>query len=185
MRDAPKPWKCLEREAVYDARIFTLTRRRSQSPRTAGVHEFHVIESCDWVNIVPVTPANEVVLVAQYRHGIEGLTLEVPGGMVDPTDPSPLEAARREMQEETGYDTDDIVPLGVVHPNPAIQNNRCHTFLARGAVPAVPRRLDGTEETEVTLVPLRQIPELVRNGTISHALVIAAFHWLWLAGGYD
>ena len=177
------PWTPLARDAVYDGRIFRLTRRRCRSPRTGREHDFDVIESVDWVNIVPVTPSGDVVLVAQYRHGIERVTLEVPGGMVDAVDPSPLHAARREMQEETGYDSDDVVPLGSVHPNPAIQNNQCHTFLARNAVPRFEVSFDGTEETRVTLVPLERIPDLVRDGTITHALVVVAFHWLDLRSG--
>jgi 8-oxo-dGTP pyrophosphatase MutT (NUDIX family) len=180
MPGRPKPWDRLERETVYDARIFTVHRHRSRSPRTGGLHDFHVIESCDWVNIVPLTPAREVVMVTQYRHGIERLTLEVPGGMVDPEDSSPLVAARREMREETGYDTDDVVPLGTIHPNPAIQSNVCHTFLARNAVPTAPVAFDGTEETHVVLVPLERVPDLILDGTITHALVVVAFHWLGL-----
>lgn len=179
----PPPWTLLEREPVHDGRIFRLTRRRSRSPRTGRSHDFEVMESGDWVNVVPITPANEVVLVTQFRHGIEGVTLEVPGGMVDAEDPSPREAARRELREETGYDTEDVVELGSIHPNPAIQNNRCHTFLARNAVPRFEVAFDGTEETRVVLVPLDRVPELVRDGAITHALVVVAFHWLDLRGG--
>ena len=129
------------------------------------------------MNIVPLTADDQVVLIRQYRHGVDGITLEVPGGMVDASDPSPLHAARREMLEETGYDAEDIVSLGSIHPNPAIQDNRCHTFLARNAVKLREPHFDTTEETEVVLVPLSEIPDLVRQGRISHALVVVAFYW--------
>jgi 8-oxo-dGTP pyrophosphatase MutT (NUDIX family) len=127
-----------------------------------------------------VTPDNQVVLIHQYRHGVDEITLEIPGGMVDPHDPSPLHAARREMQEETGYDSEDIVELGSIHPNPAIQNNRCHTFLARDVEKRFETNFDTTEETEVILVPAIELPTLVRQGKITHALVVTAFYWLHL-----
>jgi hypothetical protein len=84
------------------------------------------------------------------------------------------------MIEESGYDSDDVRPLGVIHPNPAIQGNRCHTFVAHGVRRCVQPKFDSTEETEVALVPLANIPELIRDGTIGHALVVVAFHWLGL-----
>ena len=175
-----RPWTVLEAERVYQGRIFTVERRPSRSPRDERVHVFDVIRSCDWVNIIPITDDERVVMVRQHRHGIEGFTLEVPGGMID-GDESPIVAARREMTEESGYDTEDVRPLGKIHPNPAIMDNRCHTFVAYGAKHVNDCRFDGTEECEVVLVPLAEIPDRIRDGTITHALVVVAFHWLALA----
>jgi ADP-ribose diphosphatase len=172
-----KPWQRVGSETVYRCRIFSLRRDRSRSPRTGDEHEFFVLEPGDWVNIVPITAEDEVVLVRQYRHGIGDFTLEVPGGMIDPEDPSALAAARREMLEETGYDGEDVVSLGQIHPNPAIQGNRCHSFLARNVEKRSEPRFDSTEEAEVVLVPLADLSELVRAGHISHALVVVAFYW--------
>jgi len=174
-------WLSQEREAVYDCRLFSVTEHRRRSPRTGKVHPFWVLDHADWVNIVPLTADRRVVMVMQYRHGVEDFTLEVPGGLIDPGE-SPLAAARREMREESGYDSDDVVPLGVIHPNPAIQSNRCHTFLARDVRLTSSVSFDTTEETEVVLVPLEEIPELIKSGAISHALVVVAFHHLSLAG---
>ena len=81
------------------------------------------------------------------------------------------------MQEETGYDSADIVPLGAIHPNPAIQGNRCHSFLARNVTRKFEPSFDTTEETEVCLVSASELPELVRSGRITHALVVVAFYW--------
>jgi 8-oxo-dGTP pyrophosphatase MutT (NUDIX family) len=175
-----RPWETLDASAVYDCRLFSVTERRRRSPRTGALHDFYVLESPDWVNIIPLTATRQVVMIHQYRHGIDEFTLEIPGGMVDAEDLSPLEAARREMQEETGYDSEDIVALGVIHPNPAIQANRCHTFLARDVELRGPVSFDSTEETEVVLVPLDEVPALIRGGTINHALVVVAFHHLLL-----
>ena len=172
-----KPWQRLDSETVYTCRIFSLRKDHNRSPRDGREHDFFVLDSGDWVNIVPVTSDNHIVLIHQYRHGIDDITLEIPGGMVDPHDPSPLHAARREMQEETGYDSDEVISLGSIHPNPAIQGNRCFTFLARNAEKRCDPQFDSTEETEVILVPYPQIPDLVRQGKISDALVVTAFYW--------
>ncbi len=181
MSDQPQskiqPWQRLDSETVYSCRIFSLQKNRSRSPRTGKTHDFFVLDSTEWVNIIPVTPNEEVVLIHQYRHGTNDITLEIPGGMVDQEDASPLHAARREMQEETGYDSDDIIPLGAIHPNPAIQANRCHSFLARNVERICEPHFDTTEETEVTLVPVSELPEIVRQGRITHALVVVAFYW--------
>jgi ADP-ribose pyrophosphatase len=177
--DKPKPaiWKTVESRKVYSTRIFDLHHHRRQHHRR-GDHDFYVLEAPDWVNIIPLTEDEQVVMVRQFRHGIEDFTLEIPGGMVDDEDPSPMHAARREMREESGYDSEDIIELGKVHPNPAIQGNYCHTFLARQVRAGIKHELDTTEETEVVLVPLASIKDLIAGGTITHALVIAAFSFL-------
>ncbi|MGH7838181.1 MAG: NUDIX hydrolase [Candidatus Binataceae bacterium] len=171
-----RKWRTLASEQVYSTPIFDLHRRKSGHP-TRGDRDFYVLEAPAWVNIIPLTAKREVVMVRQFRHGISGFTLEIPGGMVDPEDLTPAAAARREMVEETGYDGGRIVALGQVHPNPAIQPNVCYSFFARdvrrvGGPQADP---DGSEETEVTLVPLARIKGLIASGKITHALVIAAF----------
>jgi ADP-ribose diphosphatase len=174
------PWESLDRTDVYECRVFSVSEHRRRSPRTGELHDFTVLDSPDWVNIVPLTADRRVVMIHQYRHGIGEFTLEVPGGMVDVEDESPLAAARREMREETGYDSDDVPSLGVIHPNPAIQTNRCWSFLARDVELRGTVSFDTTEETEVVLIPLDEIPALIRQGAISHALVVVAFHHLLL-----
>ena len=177
IRTKIRKWERLVSETVYACRVFALRRERNRSPRDHRTHDFFVLDAPEWVNIIPVTTDGRVVMIRQYRHGVDEITLEIPGGTVDPDDASPLHAARREMREETGYDSEDIVALGAIHPNPAIQNNRCHTFLARAVARREEPRFESTEETEVVLVPLAEIPALVREGSISHALVVVAFYW--------
>jgi 8-oxo-dGTP pyrophosphatase MutT (NUDIX family) len=176
-------WERLASEIAYACRIFSIRRDRARFSRDDVEHDFHVLESADWVNIIPITTAGEVVLVRQFRHGIRNCTLEIPGGMVDPEDASPLVAARREMIEESGYDSERVEALGSIHPNPAIQNNHCHSFVAYDVEHRHVPRFDSTEETEVVLAPLTRIPELIRAGDITHALVVVAFHWLTLRNG--
>ncbi len=176
-KSRPATWKTVESRKVYTTRIFDLHHHRRHHHQR-GQHDFYVLEAPDWVNIIPLTETEEVVMVRQFRHGTESFTLEIPGGMVDPEDADPAAAARREMREESGYDSEDIIALGKVHPNPAIQGNYCHTFLARGVQAGPKIELDTTEETEVVLVPLASIKHLIAGGEISHALVIAAFSFL-------
>jgi ADP-ribose pyrophosphatase len=129
--------------------------------------------------VIPLTDDGRVVLVRQYRIGTGTFTLEVPGGMCDREEP-PERTAAREMREETGFEAREIVPLGFVHPNPAIQTNRCHHYLALGARSVAEPTPDPFEQIEVDTVPLAQIPRLMREGAITHALVVTAFHLLSL-----
>jgi ADP-ribose pyrophosphatase len=173
-------WEVLKSDITYRCRIFSVRRDRSRSVRSGRTWDFHVLETSDWVNVVPLTRAQEVVMVRQFRHGIRDLTLEVPAGLIDPGDHVPAEAALRELREETGYATPDLVLLGTVHPNPAIMNNRCHMFVAHDVELQGMPQWDATEELAVELVPLARVPELIVNGTISNALTLVAFHLLEL-----
>lgn len=174
-----KPWTIISSHVDKSYRLFNLRRDRARSPRTSEAHDFYILESPPWVNIIPLTPTKEVVLIRQYRFGIRDMTMEIPGGLMEPSD-SPEEAARRELREETGYREETMIPLGAVHPNPAIQNNLCYTFLAEDVFPVGPLAQDDREDIEVVLKPLSEIPRLIREGAISHALVIAAFYRFYM-----
>lgn len=178
----PQPWTELRRRTLATTRVFEVLASDRLSPRTGKVHEFGLIACGDWVNVVPITDDGDVVLIEQFRHGISANTVEVPGGMVDQGE-EPIAAARRELLEETGYACRDIVPLGWVHPNPALQANRCYSFVALGCTRVAEPEFDSTEECRVRLEPTGCVADLVRDGTISHALVITAFSWAWI-GGY-
>jgi 8-oxo-dGTP pyrophosphatase MutT (NUDIX family) len=163
-------------------RIFSLANYKATSRVSGREGIYHVLQCPEWVNIIPVTPERQVVFIRQFRAGIRAHTLEIPGGMMDPTDKNPVEAARREMMEETGYDSSDVRFLGKIHPNPAIQNNFCHSFLAVGAHKANHPQPDAMEEVQTVLVPLDRVPELISTGEISHALVVTAFAFLFGLG---
>ncbi len=170
----------MKREVLGDFRVFRIRKDVSVSPVKGTEHAFFVLEGTDWVNVVALTDAGEMLFVRQWRHGTEEETLEIPGGCVDPGDASPLAAVKRELREETGYDSDDWTELGWVSPNPAIQANRCFTFLARGCRKVGEPSPDGTEDLRVETIPEAEVPRLVRDGHIRHALVLAAFHWYGL-----
>lgn len=173
-------WRRLGRERVAGCRVFDVDRVRYLPPRDGAPRDYYVVEAPDWINVIPLTDDGRVVLIRQFRVGIDAETLEIPGGMCDPGE-APADAAARELLEETGYAAREIVDLGWVHPNPAIQSNRCHTFLAAGATPSTSPRPEADEEIEVTTAPLEEIPDLIGRGRITHALVIAAFHRLSIA----
>lgn len=176
---SPSAWEREGSEQVADCRVFKVRRDLSVDPRRGRAHDFYVIEAPDWINVVPLTAGGEVVLIEQYRHGTEALSLEIPGGMVD-GDEGPAAAAARELTEETGYAARELVFLGKTRPNPAIQNNWIHTFLARDCVYRHGPVCEGTEHTVVHLAPLADVPRLIREGAITHSLVVTGFHLLSL-----
>lgn len=180
-------WKRTRAEPMADCRVFKVRRDWCLSPRDGREHDFYCIEAPDWINIIPLTARGEVVMIEQYRHGTGEVTLEIPGGMVDEGE-TPERAAAREMLEETGYDSSEVIRLGRTRPNPAIQDNWIHTFLARDATFRHAPVFASTEHTVVRLVPLSDVPALIADGTINHALVVAGFYWLSLhqaGSGYD
>ena len=173
-----RSWKLLHAKIIQSCRIFSIKSERYRSPRSGKEHDFYLIDSVDWVNVIPLTSDEKVILVKQFRFGTKDFCLEIPGGMIDEGD-TPSQAASRELLEETGYAGEEPILLGIVHPNPAIHTNRCYTYLVRNVTFTNPPQQDSTEDIEVKIVPLVKIPRLIHDGQITHALVIAAFYWLF------
>ncbi len=169
-----KSWKRVHSKRSQSYRVFSIRTDRAISPRTGKEHDFYIIESENWVNVIPLTLDHQVVMIKQYRHGSREVTLEIPGGLVDSGD-APKKAALRELLEETGYQAKRVEQIGVVNPNPAIFNNRCYTFLAKGVKKVAGPTPDQTEDIEVVLIPLKKIPHLILKGEIDNAMVITAF----------
>ncbi len=176
-----EPWKTSSTKPVGNFRIFTIRSDLKVSPRTGKQHDFFVIDSVNWVNVIAVTPARELVMIEQYRHGSDTIELEIPGGMLDAGDASPILGGLRELREETGYEGEGPQIIGQVFPNPAIMSNTCFTVLVQNCQLKHALEWDHDEDLATRLVPVAEIPQLVASGKIKHSLVVVAlYHFdLW------
>jgi len=169
----PEVWQRVSSERGPELFVGRVRFDTLRNPRTGRPMRRTVVEMPDWVNVIALTPAREVVVVRQYRFGREVVATEIPGGVVDPGE-THEEAARRELREETGYTAPRWSYLGRVAPNPAFQDNLCHHWLAEDAERTHALELDPGEDLRVDRVALADVPRLVRAGVIDHSLVISA-----------
>ncbi len=176
-RSRPQPWRVQSSEKLLDCRIFTVRRDVSVNPRTGQPHEMFILEQPNWVNVIPLTADEQVIMVEQWRHGTRSVHLETPGGLMDEGE-TPEQSARRELLEETGYEASEVARLGTVHPNPAIQTNLQHYILAKNCRKVAEPNLDHAEDIQVKMVPLVEVPRLIEKGEITHGIVIGGFYWL-------
>lgn len=171
-------WETLQSESVLHSPIFDIRKVHRRSRDSGNEGDFYRIDTRDWVNVIALTEDNNVILVRQYRHGSDEITLEIPGGIIDDGE-TPEQAARRELLEEAGYDCAEATIIGRVRSNPALFDNWTWTVLATGLT-AGATKFDEHEEIELVGLPIAHVPGLIRSGTITHALVVAAFHWYHL-----
>lgn len=179
-----KPWKTISSKLLGNFRIFNVRSDIKVAPRTGREHDMFVIECTNWVNIIAITPDQHLVMVEQYRVGSDTVELEIPGGMIDAKDGSPVIAGVRELREETGYEGRDARVLGEIFPNPAIMNNVCYTIIVEDCCCIHPVEFDAGEDLVTRLVPVADIPRLVAENKIGHSLVAVALYYfeLWQRG---
>lgn len=167
-----------------DYKIFNLSLLTKEHPVRNKESNFVVINSSDWVNIIPITTDNRIVLIEQYRHGTDEITLEIPGGLVEIGE-EPRLAAERECIEETGFSSDIKSELiGYTHPNPAFLNNQCYSYLWKNCEKKQLQNLDGNEEINVVYADFNEIKNYIETGKISHSLVLNAFFFYFNKYGY-
>jgi ADP-ribose pyrophosphatase len=177
----PHRWQKKRTELHATTRIFDVVRAYFHHPRREKEQDFFVINAPDWVNVVALTPEHQIVLVRQFRYGIDEFSLEIPGGIIDAGE-DPVAAGVRELREESGYVGTRARLLGSVHPNPAMQSNRCHLVLVEEARRAADLEWDPDEEFEILTRPVDEVYALARAGGITHAMVLDALllfgpHW--------
>lgn len=166
----PGPWKVLTREYLARKPWYTVRVDRVELPNGTVIPEYWINEYAPWVNVVAVTEDDQVVLIRQYRHGIEKVHYELPAGTTDPEDTSLEEAARRELREETGYGGGRWSLLATLSANPALQNNLTYTYLAESVTRLGAAALEASEEITVHLTPLAEVEALLENGGFVQAL---------------
>lgn len=172
---AIKKWRTLENKISFRGKIFRYREVERESTTQEMRGSFDVLDFLEWVNIIAITKDSKVLLVRQYRQGIDAVTTEIPGGAVDIGE-EPFAAAQRELKEETGFESNNWQSLGAIEPNPAFQSNRCHVYLAKECVKVAEPQLDPLEELEVDSIALDEVKSMVKEGRIRHALVVAAFY---------
>jgi len=179
-------WDEIERKLLQDCKIFKLysTHRKSQEGKEGT---FFLIDSFDWAGIIPVVETPEgrkFVMIRQFRHGTNAVSLEFPGGIIEKGE-DPSLAIARELIEETGYKPEMIVPLGILNPNPAFMCNHFHAFIAENCILVKPQCLDEHEEIEVILVPEKEAIDMVGGEDAGHALMTASLFFYMRYRGYS
>ena len=162
-------------ESLVQSSWVTVSRHVVNRDDVALPNPVYTLDMPDWVNVVAITENNDIVLVRQHRFGTQEGSLEIPGGLIDDGE-APLEAAKRELLEETGYSSERWESVGWTHPNPAIQGNRLHTFVARGCKLTHAIALDPMEDCELELASWTDLRKNLSRGDIRHSLVLIAIY---------
>ncbi len=166
-------------KSLLETPIFSVKTKEYKKPDDKSNFTAYVIDSLDWVNIVAITPDQNTLLIKQFRYGTDTIEWEIPGGLIEPNE-TPLHAAQRELEEETGYQATIWTQIGVVNSNPAIQSNKCYTFLAIDAKPTGTTNFDPDEYIDPELTPSSQVHSMIKEGKITNPYIITAFFWYFL-----
>jgi len=175
------PWEIITDTALISERWLEVRQQRVRLANGNEIEQFHLINGPHWTAVLCLTPDRQVVLVRQYRHGFGGASLELPAGVIEPSE-APIDAARRELLEESGFEAASLELLLSTAPEPSRSSTRAHFFFARDARPVKAQQLDSCEDMEVVLVTVTELLELIDHGHILHAAHIAAILLAWRRG---
>lgn len=166
-------WEVHPERVILETPVVTINAGPVVCKRSGRKKEFYLFDFPDWVNIIALTPEQEMILIRQFRYGSNRMEIEIPGGMMNEGE-NPVEAGCRELLEETGYAGENARVIGKVCPNPAIQRNYCHTILVENAERIADPAFDDMEDIECILQHEDVVLEQIRSGIIDHGLVLNA-----------
>lgn len=170
-------WKVLESKEIFSSGLFQLRSDRCELPDGRVMPRYYVMNFPDWVNVLPVTEDGRIILLKQYRHASGKVHIEIPGGSLDPhRNESVEDGAKRELLEETGYQCREFIKVGEHYPNPALQSNKMHSYLALGCREVQAQQLDPYEDLELYFCSMDQVKEHLQKGEIDHSIMIASIY---------
>jgi ADP-ribose pyrophosphatase len=172
--DKQQQWQTLHSELVFDHRWYKVRRDRVALPNGVVIDDYFLSVRPDVALVFAITQNQEVVFVRQYRHGAGKVLLELPAGTFQPEQEEAVVAAQRELQEETGYRSDQLLLLGILYDNPVKETNKIHLFLAQHVYQQSEQALDITEDIEVVLVPINKVMTLISRGEVCVSGSVAA-----------
>ena len=172
-------WTVLSSKYLWKRPWLTVRLEHVRLANGLEAPEFYILEYSDWVNVIAITKEGEMVMIRQYRHGVDRCDYELCAGVIEPGE-APEAAARRELLEETGFGGGECSQIAKLAPNPSTQTNWSHSFLAVGVERIDSQHLDGAEDISVHLMSREQVLELLRSGEIIQALMAAPL-WKYFA----
>ncbi len=169
-----QPWKILQSRYLVKDRWLTLRADKCETAKGQTIDPFYILEKNDWAHVVGFDADDRILIVRQYRHGARDICAEIPCGVIDDEDATPLDAIKRELLEETGCVADHFESLGSVYANPARQTNRVHSFLATNVKLVAEQQLDEMEEIEFEFLDIETVMDLIDSGEFSQSLHISS-----------
>lgn len=168
-------WKTKTKSPRFQSNFLTVNEEVQTSDKNED-HSFYTIDTSDWISVFALTQKKELVCIKVFRHGTKSEEIEVPAGIVEKDDQTSIRSAIRELEEETGYISQNWIHIGTFFPNPAFMTNKCSVFLAKDAKKSGKINLDDTESISVMLLPVNEFDTLIKNGQIKNAMTLAGFH---------
>ena len=169
-------WRVIESEQIFKQPWLNVRKDVCELPNGNKHSSYYILEYPNWVSAFAITEDNKVLLVRQYRHGLEVVSTELPGGVVDKGE-TEADAIARELKEETGYEFSSFEHLGKIAPNPATSNNYMHMYLARGGKKVAQQNLDETEDVEVLTCTIDEVKQLLKDHKIVQALHVTCMFY--------